>query len=422
MNFNHSNAADFDAPPGTEIVLHIHNNEGLDDNDVNELPFGNDFEDQAPIHRGTSFFGRNRNKLIITGMTAAVVLFVSCTSIAVSRNNRIASNFATVDACKASKLQAPKQSKSPKQSKALKKSKAPKQSGTPAPGTPPSLNPSSSINPSEMPSPTPSEVPSVSSEPSLDPSSNPTVTVSIDPSFEPSGVPSVSSEPSLDPSSNPTVSIDPSFEPSGVPSVSSEPSMDRQLYALSVLYDATNGDSWDNKSGWLDFSQSECDWYGVTCNDENIVTKLELGSNNLIGSIPTQIGLLKSLEKLILSENRELTGTIPSEIEHLSLFANALIGPIPSEVCALRDNKLDKLFANCSIVSFCRVLWTTHGKKHGFPTPISSQSQRQVVIICTERFEQRGDSGTSLGTPTGAEPETSSRRTNQSKSADICRC
>eukprot|EP00986_Skeletonema_menzelii_P014876 scaffold10503_cov51-Skeletonema_menzelii.AAC.1 len=123
MTFNHSNAADFDAPPGTEIVLHIHNNEGLDDNDVNELPFGNDFEDQAHIHRGTSFFGRNRNKLIITGMTAAVVLFVSGTSIAVSgRNNRIASNFAT---------------KSPKQSKALKKSKAPKQSGTPAPGTPP---------------------------------------------------------------------------------------------------------------------------------------------------------------------------------------------------------------------------------------------------------------------------------------------
>eukprot|EP00986_Skeletonema_menzelii_P011079 scaffold5610_cov83-Skeletonema_menzelii.AAC.2 len=273
MNFNHSNAADFDAPPGTEIVLH-NINEGLDDNDVNELPFGNDFEDQAPIHRGTSFFGRNRNKLIITGMTAAVVLFVSGTSIAVSRNNRIASNFATatVDACKSSKLQAPKQSKSPKQSKALKKSKAPKQSGTPAPGTPP-----------------------------------------------------------------PTTSMVPSLEPSGVClSVCDLNSFfQSQLYALSVLYYATNGDSWGDNSGWLDFSQSECGWYGVTCNDENIVTFLDLSANSLSGSIPTEIGLLKSLENLYLEFNQ-------------------LAGAIPSEVCALRNDvvppgPLAFLVADCSV-------------------------------------------------------------------------
>mmetsp|Transcript_13160 Transcript_13160/g.21617 ORF Transcript_13160/g.21617 Transcript_13160/m.21617 type:complete len:191 (-) Transcript_13160:274-846(-) len=128
MNFN-VNAADFDAP-GTEIVLR--NNEGLDD--VNELPFGNDYEDEAPIHRGTSFFGRNRNKLIIFGMTAAVVLFVSGTSIAVSHNNRIASNFNTLPkACKVSKSKAPKLSKAPKQSKAPKVSKAPTPQGTPSP-------------------------------------------------------------------------------------------------------------------------------------------------------------------------------------------------------------------------------------------------------------------------------------------------
>mmetsp|Transcript_13168 Transcript_13168/g.21637 ORF Transcript_13168/g.21637 Transcript_13168/m.21637 type:complete len:236 (-) Transcript_13168:285-992(-) len=123
MNFN-LNAADFDAP-GTEIVLHNNNNEGLDD--VNELPFSNDFDDEAPIHRGTSFFGRNRNKLISVGMTAAVVLFVSGTSIAVSHNNRIASNFNTLPkACKVSKSKAPKLSKAPKQSK------APTPQGTPS--------------------------------------------------------------------------------------------------------------------------------------------------------------------------------------------------------------------------------------------------------------------------------------------------
>ena len=54
------------------------------------------------------------------------------------------------------------------------------------------------------------------------------------------------------------------------------------------------------KSGWLDLSQSECDWFGVTCNDENIVTALALFNNNLSGSIPTEIGLLKSLGECFL--------------------------------------------------------------------------------------------------------------------------
>ncbi|KAL7490391.1 hypothetical protein ACHAWT_000019, partial [Skeletonema menzelii] len=152
-----------------------------------------------------------------------------------------------------------------------------------------------------------------------------------------------------DPSSNPTVSIDPSFEPSGVPSVSSEPSMDpkqSQLYALKAFYFATNGDSWDINSGWLDSSQSECDWFGVTCDDENIVTSLDLGNNNLSGSIPTEIGLLKSLEYLYLYTH-QLTGTIPSEIglmENLTvldLYNNQLNGTIPSEI-GLMEN-LEKL-------------------------------------------------------------------------------
>jgi hypothetical protein len=42
-------------------------------------------------------------------------------------------------------------------------------------------------------------------------------------------------------------------------------------------------------------NETECDWYGVTCNEVGIVEGLELNNNSLAGSIPTQIKLLPSL-------------------------------------------------------------------------------------------------------------------------------
>jgi hypothetical protein len=48
-----------------------------------------------------------------------------------------------------------------------------------------------------------------------------------------------------------------------------------ERYGLTTLYFATNGDSWTNREGWLGEEQ-ECAWFGVECDENNLVTKLQL--------------------------------------------------------------------------------------------------------------------------------------------------
>ena len=133
-----------------------------------------------------------------------------------------------------------------------------------------------------------------------------------------------------------------------------------QRYALASLFYSTDG------GRWLDITEfvvplSYCDWGGVGCTN-GLLTSVLLPSQNLLGTIPPEIGLLKSLKSLDLSNNH-LTGSIPTEIGFLQnletlqislpedrsreLFAKdghlrrsledartqpSLTGPIPSEV------------------------------------------------------------------------------------------
>ena len=75
--------------------------------------------------------------------------------------------------------------------------------------------------------------------------------------------------------------------------------------------------------------------FGELCS--KYTTELNLYNKNLIGTIPSEIGNLSNLTRLDLTDN-QLTGNIPSEIGNLtnltffSLKDNAFAGPIPSEV------------------------------------------------------------------------------------------
>ena len=112
------------------------------------------------------------------------------------------------------------------------------------------------------------------------------------------------------------------------------PELDRE--ALVVLYNATNGDNWENNGNWLSDSPIG-EWRGVTANDGGRVIELQLNANKLSGEIPAELGSLSNLELLDLGWN-QLSGEIPTELGRLAslrwidLGGNVLSGEIPAEL------------------------------------------------------------------------------------------
>ncbi len=104
--------------------------------------------------------------------------------------------------------------------------------------------------------------------------------------------------------------------------------------ALEELYNATDGGNWTDNTNWL--SGNVNTWFGVTTIG-NRITEINLGNNNLSGTLPTEIGDLSGLVTLDLDFN-SLTGNIPSEIsgmialEDFDLNNNQLSGSIPTEI------------------------------------------------------------------------------------------
>ena len=104
--------------------------------------------------------------------------------------------------------------------------------------------------------------------------------------------------------------------------------------ALVAIYNATNGPDWTNNSGWLNGPVT--DWYGVDLED-NKVSRLLLESNNLVGTIPEEIGNLTNIELLKIGINK-ISGQIPSSIgnctklSYLDVRGNELTGNIPIEL------------------------------------------------------------------------------------------
>jgi hypothetical protein len=110
--------------------------------------------------------------------------------------------------------------------------------------------------------------------------------------------------------------------------------------ALVALYNSTKGDDWRDNTNWLIGDPCGDSWYEVYCNDANTeIKEIYLGSNNLDGTLPAELGTgnLSGLEFLYLDRNK-LTGNIPAELGNLSnlfdlwLHSNQLTGAIPLEL------------------------------------------------------------------------------------------
>ncbi len=112
-----------------------------------------------------------------------------------------------------------------------------------------------------------------------------------------------------------------------------------QKQALLDLYNSTDGDNWtntvNNDQPW-DPAIPVCDWFGVAVVN-GTVTSVQLGNNNLTGSIPASLGDLSGLITLRLNSNN-LNGEIPSSLGSLSQLRtlycriNQLTGTLPTEL------------------------------------------------------------------------------------------
>jgi hypothetical protein len=117
-----------------------------------------------------------------------------------------------------------------------------------------------------------------------------------------------------------------------------------QYWLLATFYFALGGKDWKINYNWLSgLSPCEENWYGVSChgtaanNRTKTIVALDMSVNRLLGSLPTEMMRLTSLQILRLTNN-DISGTIPTEIggmqnlSELYLADTNVGGTIPTEI------------------------------------------------------------------------------------------
>jgi Leucine-rich repeat (LRR) protein len=123
---------------------------------------------------------------------------------------------------------------------------------------------------------------------------------------------------------------------------------------LEEFYDATNGDQWKMNKNWKSTTTTTatttttttngndanvCTWYGIYCNDQGDITRIELDRNNLSGSIPINFWKLTKLSAVNFRSN--LLTDVSLDGLFTDNFENDPRAPI--ELLILSENQLSSI-------------------------------------------------------------------------------
>ncbi|KAK4367790.1 hypothetical protein RND71_011582 [Anisodus tanguticus] len=103
---------------------------------------------------------------------------------------------------------------------------------------------------------------------------------------------------------------------------------------------------------WYSSDETPCSWKGVSCGNSNLrVTNLSLPNSQLLGSIPSNLGMIQYLTNLDLSNN-SINGSIPltlfnaPELQRLDFSNNRISGELPELVGHLKNLQFLNLSGN----------------------------------------------------------------------------
>jgi Leucine-rich repeat (LRR) protein len=114
----------------------------------------------------------------------------------------------------------------------------------------------------------------------------------------------------------------------------------KQHFILKMLFLTTRGPAWRMNDGWRT-NIHMCTWKGISCNFLERVQVIRLPTNMLNGTMPWQLGDMPFLRTLDLSDNPDLTGTVPpslflaKKLHDLELQECNLSGMLPKEIGGL---------------------------------------------------------------------------------------
>jgi hypothetical protein len=123
-----------------------------------------------------------------------------------------------------------------------------------------------------------------------------------------------------------------------------------ERYALAVFYYSNGGcaGEWIDKTKWMNPKQDHCNWYGVVCDLQGLVTELAMEGNYVTGEMIMELSQMKTLSTMDLSNNRmegqvSLDALNISSLFSLRLSNNQFTGDFP----------FDRLLEGSPLLSKC---------------------------------------------------------------------